>query len=241
MDALPTLDRLGGAATEIAAALAHVSGEERDEAWQDGLDLLGVLAGLKPLCIVGRGARDEGWRDALRATALRSEIPVVDIAPWDVAADLLPAWYLAASARRRASLSVLALCADARVRDAAVSLAARGRVGPAEEAALLGYPRCCVDAHHVRMQALERLTAELTARVARGDEARMMRMIETGAAPLPQSRADWARFAAAASPAPLPFTSIVPCAACAADTDGPAHAIARRHAALARSAGYGTI
>jgi hypothetical protein len=240
MDALPTLEFLADAATAITMALTHVGAAQRDEAWQDGLDLLAVLAGVKPLCIVGRGARGLAWSETLRGIATRANLPVAEFAPWDAAADL-PGWYLAASARRRESLSVLAICADAAMRDAAVALAAKGRVGPEEEAALLGYPRCCVAAHHQRMQAIEQLTAELTERVARGDAARMLRMIETGAAPLPQSPADWARFSAAARPAPLPFTSIVPCAACAADTDGPAQRIARRHAALAHKAGYGPL
>ena len=44
----------------------------RAAAWQDGLDLLAVMAALKPVCVIGRGARDEGWIATVRAIAARA-------------------------------------------------------------------------------------------------------------------------------------------------------------------------
>jgi hypothetical protein len=227
----------------LQSALAGIGGDMRAAAGQDGLDLLAVMATLKPVCVIGRGARDEDWTAALRAIAARAALPAIDAAAWDPeAADGdLPRWYIEATALRRARRPVLYIgCDDAAVRRVA-ALSAKGRVGVAEEAALLGYPQCCVARHHARTIALERLAAELTERVAKGDAERMSRMIEAGAAPLPSAPADWQRYAEAAALAPAAGTSIAMCDACAADPDRPAQYLSRRYRALAVLARYDSL
>ncbi len=154
---MPRLADRGGsillrdAAAVLAQAVARRPAELRTTAAQDGLDLLAVIAGLKPLCLAGRGgACDAEFRMALVETAAASSLPVLEAAPWEpqAAPGCLPDWYLAATARRRGTLRVVYFCRDAGVRDAAAALAAQGRVAAAEEAALLGYPPCCVAQHH---------------------------------------------------------------------------------------------
>jgi hypothetical protein len=237
------VERLRRVSAALAAALASVSGDMRATAWQDGLDVLAVMAALKPVCIIGRGARDEDWIAAVRAIAARAALPAGDAAAWDPeAADgALPRWYIEATALRRARRPVLYIgCDDAAMGRVAV-LSAKGRVGIAEEAALLGYPPCCVAQHHSQALALERLAAELTERLAKGDAGRMARMIEAGAAPLPSAPADWKRYAAASAMAPAAGTSIAMCAACAADLTSPAQALSRRYQALAMLAHYSSL
>ena len=170
-------------------------------------------------------------------------LPAIDEGAWDPedAAGDLPRWYIEATAKRRARRPVLYVgCDEAAVRRVA-ALSAKGRVGIAEEAALLGYPHCCVARHHAQAIALEQLTAELTARVAKGDVASRMRLVEAGASPLPSASADWERYEAATTIAPAASTSINMCAACAADPAGPAQNLSRRHQALAALAHYASL
>ena len=242
MDAIflpPTLDDTQAAATELTAALVRVPQEWHAAAWQDGLDLIAVLDGLKPICVAGRGVTNEAWSAALRIVALRGGLTALDDAAWDAedSAGSLSPWYIAASERRRRRRPLFYLGRDAAVRTAA-ALSARGRIAPAEEAEVLGYPPCCVAAHHRRMLALEHLAAELAARSAGGDERRMARMIETGAAPLPQTSEDWRRYRLATDCQFAPFTSVAMCDACSASDASPAHSLSRRYRALAQRAGY---
>jgi hypothetical protein len=234
-------DDLHDAAAALTAALARVPDALRAAAWQDGLDLIAAQAGLKPLCVIGGG--DETWTEALRAIAARAGLFTFDAAPWEPedAAALLPRWYAAASERRRARTILFHACRDETARAAAAMLSAKGRVAPAEEAALLGYPICCVAAHHRRTLALEQLVAELAERIAQGDPARMARMIETGAAPLPRTAQDWRRYEAATARNFAPFTAVAMCEACAADRDSPAQALSRLYQALAVRARYAPI
>ncbi|HUZ73998.1 MAG TPA: hypothetical protein VMU87_13525 [Stellaceae bacterium] len=233
--------RLLRSAAALAAAVARLPVSLRATAAQDGLDLLAVLAGLKPLCLAGRGgAFDAEFRAALVAAAAAASLPVLEAAPWEpqAAPGVLPDWYRAATAQRCAKMRVLYLCRDVGIRDAAAALSAQGRVAAADEAALLGYPLCCVVQHHRQALGLEQLTIAMTARVAQGDPDRMARLIEAGVEPLPASAEEWRDYRRLTAIAPAPATSVNMCAACAGDDASPAAALARSHAALAAATAY---
>jgi len=203
---------------DLAAQISMLAGCDGDRR-QDGLDLLAVAAGLKPLCLTGRGAEDPGWSRLWNGPVFSGPI-------WEAEGDF-PAWYLAATARRRAKYRVTYLCGDSGVRKAAEALCCLGRVSVEAEAALLGYPACCVAHHHAQTQAIETQIAERASRLASGDETRMVRLIETGTL-------------AIAPPAirPAPFTSINMCDACALSDESPAALTSHRYRALASAAGY---
>ncbi|HXP31098.1 MAG TPA: hypothetical protein VN832_08410 [Stellaceae bacterium] len=199
-------------------------------ATQDGRDLLALLAGIKPVCLLGRG---EAASALLLQIAADASLPIVEAAPLAPApAGELPEWYLAACLRRREA-AVIYVCRDAVMAQFAAVLAAQGRVSAADEAVLLGYPLCCVEQHHRQALALERFIAELTERRAQGDRARMARLIATGADPSPASAAEWARYDRLTAIAPAPFTSVNMCDGCAGDADSPARRLSRRYRALA--------
>jgi hypothetical protein len=197
-------------------------------ATQDGRDLLALLAGIKPVCLLGRGAAASA---SLLRVAATAALPTVEGAPLAPAGDL-PDWYLAAYLRRRQPAAIY-VCRDAATARLAASLAARGRVSAADEAALLGYPLCCVEQHHRQALALERFIADKTERAAQGDRARMARLIAAGAEPLPSSAAEWAFYERITAIAPASFTSVNMCDACAAVGDSPARRLSRRYRALA--------
>jgi hypothetical protein len=197
-------------------------------ATQDGRDLLALLAGIKPVCLLGRG---KAANAALLQVAREALLPMVEgasLAP----AGALPDWYFAACSRRRQP-AVIYVCRDVATAQLAAALAAQGRVAAADEAALLGYPLCCVEQHHRQALALERLIAAVTERLAGGDRARMARLIATGVEPLPSTAAEWACYERLTAIAPAPFTSVNMCDACAADGDSPARRLSRRYRALA--------
>jgi hypothetical protein len=194
---------------------------------QDGRDLLALFAGIKPVCLLGRG---EAASASLLRVAADAALPMVEGAPLAPAGEL-PDWYLAAWARRRQPAVIYVCRDDATAQRAA--LAAQGRVSAADEAALLGYPLCCVAQHHRQALALERLIAAMTERMAEGDQARMARLIATGAEPLPSTAAEWACYERLTAIAPAPFTSVNMCDACVAAADSPARRLSRRYRALA--------
>ena len=233
-------DKLVVTAAALRSALARVDDDFRATAWQDGLDLLAVAAGLKRVCVIGRGARNQAWVAALRTVADHARLPMIEAAAWDPEPTdgQLPQWYLAATAQRRANRNALYIVCDEPTARNVGELATKGRVGAAEEAALLGYPPCCVAEQHARTLALEDLVAEMTERVAQSDAGRMMRMIEAGAAPLPVTRQDWDRYSAATAITPAAGTSVNMCSACAANDDSPAHALSRRYRTLSALAQY---
>jgi hypothetical protein len=233
----PSLAATGRA---LAAALARVAPDRRAISWQDGLDLLAVMAGLKPLCLLGRGDGDAMWTDALGEAASCADLTAIAASPWepDDAEDPLPRWYRDATARRRARRTVLYLCRDDATLDAVAALSRKGRVTADEEAVLLGYPRCCVEQHHRQAVGFAHLTAAMAARAAAGDRARMVRMIEAGAAPMPASSEEWERYRALTAIAPSRWTSVNLCRSCAGGGDGPARRLERAYERLAARAGY---
>jgi hypothetical protein len=184
------------------------------------LDLLAVAAGEKPLCLLAN--------ESAAALAAATGLPSRAVRPWSPAG-IVPDWYEAA--RRRLRRLVLAVARDEDTLDRAQALSVRGRIGAEEEAAILGYPLCCVAQHHARALALENLVAAMAARG--GDAAQAARLIAAGIDPTPLTQSEWERYAALAAAAPLPLSGIVPCEACAADPLSPARAIEARYAARA--------
>ena len=228
-------DRVRRIAAALAPAIARVAPDQSDAAWQDGLDLVALIAGMKRVCLIGRGLAGRDWVEALRRMAMDFGLPMLGGAPWAPVADedALPEWYLAATARHRAAHPVLYICDGEATRQDVASLCARGRVRATAEAELLSYPPCCVAAHHRQARALEQFVAEKTLRIAGGDIARATRMIATGAVPLPsgpQERPLWDELTALR---PAPATSVNMCDSCAADPISPARLLSQRYAALA--------
>jgi hypothetical protein len=235
---------LRDAAAQLARRAARVAPPLDTAAWQDGLDLLAVAAGLKPVCLLGRGDIDADWLAAARGIAADLGLETRDGVGWLPAAphDALPRWYRDATAARLRRAPVVYLYDDPRVGARIAALAAEGalggRVTAPDEAALLGYPVCCVTEHHIKTLALEQLTIALLGRIAGEDIERLQRLVAAGVTPTPREPDEWRRFQAVTAIDPEPFTSINRCAGCAADPDGPAGRIGRAFRALAAELGY---
>ncbi|MEJ0072157.1 MAG: hypothetical protein WDO24_29440 [Pseudomonadota bacterium] len=187
---------LRAAAARLAALAAAAAPDAQATAWQDGLDLLAVAAGVKPVCLLGRGAGDADWLDAAGALAGALGLAMLTGACWQpVLADdpPWPDWHRAAVAERDAGQHALYIWRDGAIGARVRHLCAEGRVEPRDEAALLGYPSCCVAQHHAQANAVERLTVDWVIRLADGDPARQRRLIAAGVVPTASAAADWRR------------------------------------------------
>lgn len=189
---------------------------------QDELDLRATIAGLKPACFVPvgpqlealtRGALDAGLH-AIDGALPRPMLPV----------EQFPAWY-----------SALRLAGEpGRFFSRRTIVPPPSRIDVAAEAALFGYPECCVAEQHARSIALERLWLDMLARVCAGDEARLRRFAAASLDVSPATQDECTRLAAALAIDPVPHTSINRCSACRAL--GPASPAARIGAAFAELA-----
>ena len=230
--------RLRDAAARLAWQAGRVAPPLDAAAWQDGLDLLAVGAGLKPVCLLGRGDVDPEWLAAAREVAAALDLAAQDGAGWLPAApeDALPAWYRDATAARLRRAPMVYLYRDPRLGERIAAIA--DRVAASDEATLLGYPVCCVSQHHTQTLALEQLTIALLARIAGTDTGRLVRLVAAGVTPTPREADEWRRFQAVTAIDPEAFTSVNRCAGCTADPESPARQLGRRYRALAAELGY---
>lgn len=176
---------------------------------QEMLDFLAMQAGLKPVCLLGRGFDDAGWQAGVLKLAADLKLHVTEGPCWRPAAALdgLPPCY---AARVRAALAGITVRYICRAEDIAGEVraiaSAGGDTSVAQEARLLNYPECCVADHHRREAAFHRATL----------------------AP------DTAALQASMAVTPCPYTSFNMCPPCCADASRPAARLALEYAGLAR-------
>ena len=209
----------------------------RLDAAQDRLDFLAMLAGLKPVFLLGRGFDDPQWVGGVLRIAADLALRAVEGPYWDASleGEGLPAWF---TARLRQGLSGCRAYYVARARsvaDEAAGVCESGRPTPAQEARLLGYPECCVAAHYERSRRYRAVWLGMLERAAAGDETEMRRLLRSGARLDPGSGAAQAALADALASTPAPHTSVDMCEGCRASPGSPAMRLSRRYAALAKA------
>ena len=239
----PDKSRLRNALRKLQRAEAALgAGIDPQEAGQDSLDLFALLAGLKPVFVLGRGLDDAAWTAGVRDVARDLALRIVEGPFWDATpyGDDLPGWYVERGRAALAPFHAWYVCRSEATEQAVRSVnAADGRLAPATEARLLGYPECCVAAHYDRVLAFHRATLSILRRQAGGDAARMAALFDEAGRLPPETPAEKAALAAAAAIVPAPFGSWNMCDACTADADGPSARLSRRYAALARTVDSG--
>ncbi len=199
---------------------------------QEAIDFVAAMAGIKPVYVSGRGFDHDGWCAVVLDLAAANRLHVVPGPYWQAepAASDLPEWFTAPSRTRIEGGRAHYVARARAVAEEVKALAASGgRPTVAQEARLLGFPRCCVAAHYEEAAAFERATFDLMLRRAGGDEAEMRRRIEGGESLLPQTGEEQAQIARAVNVRPAPYTSLNMCAACAADPGSPAARLSARY------------
>src|SRR5262249_26772765 len=138
-----------------------------------------------------------------------------------------PAWFRDRTAARATYIS-----ASPAAISEVIQISARGWVTPAEEARLLGYPKCCVEDYHRCTVKAEETFFRAVMRVARGDEQEA-RQILSDNVKFRLSDEEEAQIRSLDS-RPCLFTSVDMCAACAANDRSPARVLSRQYAKLAK-------
>lgn len=206
---------------------------------QEALDYLAMLAGLKPVFLLGRGFDDNRWTDGVLAIARAQDLRIVEGPYWDAGAAAVPGWLAEHVRSAVAGRTAWYICRTRATADEVVAVCADGRPTVAQEARLLGYPECCVSAHYARMERYQVVLLDILRRKAGGDEREMRRLLAAGGSLVPETTAEQSALDAATTVAPCPFTSVNMCAACTRDPKSPARTLSRRYQALAKAVDRG--
>lgn len=224
-----------------AAPAPAADAEAAKEATQERLDFLALLAGIKPVYLLGRGYDAGPWREAVLAAARDLGLHVVFGPFWTAQGTEgdWPDWYAdhvrAETAGRRGWYIARARA----VADELAALAATGRPTIEEEARLLGYPLCCVRAHYDRARAFHDLWLSMLAREGGNDPERMRAILAEGRWIEPATEAERAALDRALALEAAPFTPVDMCADCAADPASPARRLSARYADLLKTLEFG--
>ena len=173
-----------------------------------------MLAGLKPVYVSGRGFDEEGWHSAVLELAASNGLYVVAGPYWEPERPPtdLPDWFVE---RVRKGLDEGRAHYVTKARAAAdeiKTLAAGGRPTMEQEARLLGFPLCCVEAHYATAAAFENATFEILSRRAGGDETEMKRLAEGPEPVVPETDEERAMLAMAVS---VQTRASIPASTCA--------------------------
>ncbi len=211
---------------------------DRDEMAQEMLDLLAVLAGLKPVFLLGRGLDEPAWVEGVLNLVRDLRLQAIEGPFWDATpfGDSVPVWYADGTRAVLGRMRAWYVCkAPAAAQAVSRICEAGGHPTIAEEAALLGYPECCVAAHYRRALAYHRAVFSILTRRAEGDRDRMHELLHEAESLAPETEAEKAAFERAMAVVPAPFGSWNMCEGCAASADSPSARLSRRYFALAEA------
>jgi len=193
------------------------------------------------MLMLGRGFANTQWIKGALQIAVDHKLHIVEGPYWDAVpkpADL-PDWYIAHTRAAFEGFRAHYVCKARATADEVSELCRTGTPSIAEEARLLGYPVCCVEAHYVRNRDYQMAWLSILEREAAGDEAEMRRLLSDGAPLAPANDDERSRLEAAIQVRTAPFTSVKMCEACASARDSAALRISRRYGEFARELDQG--
>ena len=203
---------------------------------QEMLDFLAMLAGIKPVCLVGRGFDDPNWVAGVEALAGEMKLHIVRGPQWHAEPKLagLPAWY-AEEDRNPTEGSVVYICKSRSVAAELREVCASAAIIVDQEARLLGYAPCCVRDHYRRDRMFDEAFTLMLRRTARGDEKEMRRIVREAVKMSVETEQEQALMEEATDRRPARFTSVNMCRLCADDRDSPAAQMSHQYEALAHA------
>ena len=204
---------------------------------QEILDFLAMAAGLKPVCLLGRGLDSSRWVAGAAGLAEAFGFLVVQGPFWDATPfGKFPGWYRDHTLAQLAPLRAMYVCSS---RETAQEIKlindADGRLSVGTEARLLGYPECCVVAHYDRVGRYHLAILSILKRLAGGDEAQMQTLLRSDNALLPMTQREIAHMEAALDLQPVSFGSWNQCPHCARNDDSPSAELSRQYSSLAET------
>ena len=204
---------------------------------QEILDFLAMLAGLKPVCLVGRGFDDPKWVAGVEALAREMKLHVMRGPQWHAEPELagLPDWYSEIAGALPVPQEAVYICKLRTVASEVQAVCATGEISMDHEARLLGYPRCCVREHYRGNRKFDEAFTLMLRRVSGGDEEEMKRIVREDVGMSPETEKEMTLLAEATVQRPAPFTSVNMCVPCAGDPGSPAMRVSHQYEALAHA------
>jgi hypothetical protein len=202
---------------------------------QEMLDFLAMRAGMKPVALLGRGFDDSQWIEGAVAIAQKAGLHIIEGPAWNTGQEdqTLPDWFREHLKATGAIDGLIYICrTDANAEAIKKSFET---LTMDEEARLLGYAPCCVQAHYERDTLMNSTFYKLVERAAKGDVSEMKRILAEDVGVSPETAEEKAAFERATKFAPAKFTSFQMCDACAADPESPANRLSKQYKELAES------
>ena len=186
---------------------------------QEALDFLAMMAGEKPVMLLGRGYNDPIWIKGVLQVATNTKLHMVEGPFWDASPDAgagadLPDWYLDHTRRAFTEHRAWYISRAKSVADEVAEICETAAITVADEARLLNYPDCCVRAHYDRAAEYQRIWLDMLRRKAGGDDQKAADLLAANEPLEPETDEDIKRLEAAMRAIPVPFTSINACDAC---------------------------
>ncbi len=204
---------------------------------QEMLDFLAMLAGLKPVYLLGRGFEDPTWIKGIIALAKDAKLHVFSGPRWEAGPeqDGLSDVYADILAEPPAKTTPVTYISKLRnVASELASITSGCSITIKQEARLLGYPLCCVRDHYYRGRMMKDAMHQMLLRTSGGSIPEMQRLIRYDVEMTPTTPEEVAGIQAATRLIWAPFTSFCMCLSCASTSNSPARLISNQFETLAR-------
>ena len=204
---------------------------------QEMLDFLAMLAGLKPVCLLGRGFDPPGWASGVERLAREVGLHVLLGPKWYAEPKHagLPDWFPETAPIDAVDAPAMYVCKSGHLARQVSAIWAGGAPTVEQEARLLGYPHCCVRDHYRRARMHHDAFSLMLSRIANGDQDEMRRLVREEVDLTAETDQEKALLMEACTVRAAPYTSILMCGSCAVDANGPAMRLSRQYEHLARA------
>tara|TARA_B100000686_G_scaffold131180_1_gene138184 strand:- start:4442 stop:5188 length:747 start_codon:yes stop_codon:yes gene_type:complete len=186
---------------------------------QDALDFLSMMAGKKPVMLLGRGYDETSWIKGVLTIANELRLYIIEGPFWNASdhsatGTKLPNWYIDHTRRTFAEHKAWYLCRSRKTADEVTNICDLATITIAQEAHLLNYPECCVMAHYDRALTYQEIWLEILRKKAGNDDTKAQNILTQENALEPDNQMDIKRLETAMVVNPVPYTSINACLAC---------------------------
>jgi hypothetical protein len=205
---------------------------------QEMLDFLAMLAGLKPVYLLGRGFEDPLWAKGIVTLSKSLSLHIVPGPRWAAQPEHtgLPDWYAdLAPASDHADDSVIYICKGRSIAAELAAISTTRSVTIDQEARLLGYPVCCVRDHYHRGRLMNIALSDMLLRASGGDINEMRRLVRDDVGMRPETPEEISAIQAVTQFSWAPFTSFCMCRECTLYSKSPGGQISVQFEALART------
>jgi len=186
---------------------------------QEALDYLSMMAGIKPVMLLGRGYNEPTWIRGVLQIAADQKFEVIEGCFWDASADAgagadLPDWYKEHTRQAFVEHRAWYICRARATAQEVAAICESTSLTISQEARLLNYPECCVQSHYERAADYQRVWLSLLRRKSGGNDEEAIAMLQNGDILEPETEEERNRLEAAMGAVPVPFTSINACDGC---------------------------